>query len=178
MELDQRERQQVKGYFQHWCKTVCPTLAVPHCQVLASSSLLCWYYFVRCSYELSELVQFLILVFATIPKWYKDVYVNSFFPLSARLWNFFACRMLFFDLWYKCLCFFITSEKLVLEMPLTDKKKNLAWPWDMNFFKLTFYRTEYVLLYICYVLLVLEILGLSEIMEHTTRNLKVIMQAV
>ena len=48
----------------------------------------------------------------------------------------------------------------------------------MNFFKLTFYRTEYVLLYIYYVLLVLEILGLSEIMEHATRNLKVIMQAV
>ena len=138
MELDQRERQQAKGYFQHWCKTVCPTLAVPHCQVLASSSLLCWYYFVRCSYELSELVQFLILVFATIPKWYKDVYVNSFFPLSARLWNFFACRMLFFDLWYKCLCFVITSKKLVLEMPRTDKKNTLhdhgiwiflSWPF-------------------------------------------------
>ena len=58
------------------------------------------YYFGRCSSELAQLVP---LPFSrgrptrysdrlhdfsvTIPRCYKDVYVNSFFPRTARLWN-------------------------------------------------------------------------------------------
>ena len=59
------------------------------------------YYFGRCSSELAQLVplpffqgmstpyfdrlhDFLV----TIPRCYKDVYVNSFFLRTARLWNF------------------------------------------------------------------------------------------
>ena len=58
------------------------------------------YYFGRCS---SELVQLVPLLFSwgrsslysdrlhdfsvTIPRCYKDVYVNSFFPCTTRLWN-------------------------------------------------------------------------------------------
>ena len=58
------------------------------------------YYFGRCSSELTELVS---LPYSqgrfthysdrwhdfsvTIPRCYKDVYVNSFFPHTARLWN-------------------------------------------------------------------------------------------
>ena len=58
------------------------------------------YYFGRCSLELAQLVP---LPFSrgrstrysdklrdfsvTIPRCYKDVYVNSFFPRTAKLWN-------------------------------------------------------------------------------------------
>ena len=38
----------------------------------------------------------------TIPKFYKDACVNSFFPHTARL-EFSACRMLSIDLWSKYL---------------------------------------------------------------------------
>ena len=71
-----------------------------HCQNLASLSLFCRCYFGRCSPELAQLVP---LPFSqgrstrysdrlhdfsvTIPRCYKDVYVNSFFPRTARLWN-------------------------------------------------------------------------------------------
>ena len=67
---------------------------------MASLSLFYRYYFGRCSSELAELVP---LPFSrgrstrysdrlhdfsvTIPRCYKDVYVNSFFPRTARLWN-------------------------------------------------------------------------------------------
>ena len=63
-------------------------------------SLFCRYYCGRCSSELAELVP---LPFSwgrstgysdrlhdfsvTIPRCYKDVYVNSFFPRTAKLWN-------------------------------------------------------------------------------------------
>ena len=58
------------------------------------------YYFGRC---FSELAQLVLLPFsrerstcysdglhdfaATIPRCYKDAYINSFFPCTARLWN-------------------------------------------------------------------------------------------
>ena len=58
------------------------------------------YYLSRCSSELAQLVSFpysrgrsarysdrLYDFSATIPRCYKDVYVNSFFPCMARLWN-------------------------------------------------------------------------------------------
>ena len=56
--------------------------------------------FGRCSSELAQLVSLpysrrrstrycdsLHIFFATTPTCYKDVYVNSFFPHTARLWN-------------------------------------------------------------------------------------------
>ena len=70
------------------------------CQNVVSLSLLYRYYFGRCSSELAQLVP---LPFSrgrstrysdrlhdfsvTIPRCYKDVYVNSFFPHRAKLWN-------------------------------------------------------------------------------------------
>ena len=85
------------------CRTVGPSLAaslepLAHCQIVASLSLFYRYYFGRC---LSELAQLVPLLFSrgrsthysdrlqdfsvTIPRCYKDVYVNSFFPRTARL---------------------------------------------------------------------------------------------
>ena len=89
------------------CRIVGPSLAaslepLAHCPNVASLSLFYRYYFVRCSSELAQLVP---LPFSqgrstfysdrlhdfsvTIPRCYKDVYVNSFFPCTAKLWN---CR--------------------------------------------------------------------------------------
>ena len=69
-------------------------------QNVASLSLFCSYYFGRRSAELVELVPFpysrgkatrcskrLHDFSVTIPRSYKDVYVNSFFPPTARFWN-------------------------------------------------------------------------------------------
>ena len=91
---------------QKWiCRTVGPSLAaslepLAHRRNIASLSLFYRYYFGRCSSELAELVP---LPFSrgrsarysdrfydfsvTIPRCYKDVYVNSFFPRTVRLWN-------------------------------------------------------------------------------------------
>ena len=87
------------------CRTVGPSLAaslepLAHCWNVANLSLFCRYYFGRCSSELAQLVP---LPFSrgrstryserlhdfsvTIPRWYKDVYVNCFFPLKVRPWN-------------------------------------------------------------------------------------------
>ena len=68
------------------------------CRNIASLSLFCRYYFGRCS---SELVQLVPLPYSrwmstrysdkfydfsvTIPRFYKDAYVNSFSPRTARL---------------------------------------------------------------------------------------------
>ena len=87
------------------CRTVGPSLAaslepLAHRRNVASLSLFYSYYFGRCSSELAQLVP---LPFSggrstryfdrwhgfsvTIPRYYKDVYVNSFFTCRARLWN-------------------------------------------------------------------------------------------
>ena len=88
------------------CRTVGPSLAAASHEPLAnrrnvaSLSLFYRYYFCRCSSELTELV---LLPYSrgrsthysdrlhdfsvTIPRCYKDGYVNSFFPRTARLWN-------------------------------------------------------------------------------------------
>ena len=87
------------------CRIVGPSLATSleplfHHQNVASLSLFYRYYFGRCSSELAQLVR---LPFSRgrstcysdglhdfsviIPRCYKDVYVNSFFPRTARLWN-------------------------------------------------------------------------------------------
>ena len=87
------------------CRTVGPSLAaslerLAHRQNVASLSLFYRYYFGRCSSELAEPVPLpysrgrstrysdrLHDFSVTIPRCYKDVYVNSFFPHIARLWN-------------------------------------------------------------------------------------------
>ena len=87
------------------CRIVGPSLAaslepLAHRQNVASLSLFYRYYFGRCSSELTQLVP---LPFSrgrstcysdglhdfsvTIPRCYKGVYVNSFFPHTAKLWN-------------------------------------------------------------------------------------------
>ena len=87
------------------CRIVGPSLAaslepLAHRRNVASLSLFYRYYFSRCSSELAQLVP---LPFSrgrstrysdrlhdfsvTIPRCYKDVYVNSFFPRTAKLWN-------------------------------------------------------------------------------------------
>ena len=85
------------------CRTVSPSHTasvkpLAHCRNIASLSLFCSYYFGRISSELAELVP---LPYSrgnftrysdnfhdfsvTIPRCYKDVYVISFLPRTARL---------------------------------------------------------------------------------------------
>ena len=86
------------------CRTVGPSLdaslkPLAYRRNVASLSLFCRYYFGRCSSELAQLVPLpysrgrftcysdkLHDFSVTIPRCYKDVYVNSFFPRTARLW--------------------------------------------------------------------------------------------
>ena len=89
------------------CRTVGPSIpaslqSLAHRQNVASLSLFYRYYFGRCSAELAQLL--VPLPFSqkrstryssrlydfsvTIPKCYKDVYVNSFFPCTARPWKY------------------------------------------------------------------------------------------
>ena len=92
---------------QKWiCRTVGPLLAaslepLAHLRNVASLSLSYRYYFGRCSSELAQLVPLpyssqgrsvrysdrLHDFSVTIPRCYKNVYVNSFFPCTNRLWN-------------------------------------------------------------------------------------------
>ena len=87
------------------CRTVGPSLAASlepwaYRRNVASLSLFYRYYFGRCSSELARLVPLpysqgrstrysdrLHDFSVTIPRCYKDVYVNSVFPRTARLWN-------------------------------------------------------------------------------------------
>ena len=87
------------------CRTVGPSLAVSveplaHHQNVANLSLFYRYYFGRWSSEPTQLVplpysQGMSTRYSdrfhdfsvTTPRCYKDVYVNSFFPRTARLWN-------------------------------------------------------------------------------------------
>ena len=79
----------------------------------ASLNLFYRYYFGRCSFEQTQLVPLpysrgsfthysnrLSSCSVTIPKCYKDVYVNVFFPCTARLWNSLSieCFILTYDL--------------------------------------------------------------------------------
>ena len=86
-------------------RTVGPSLTgslepLAHRRNVASLSLFYRYYFGRCSSELAQLVPLpfsrgrstrysdrLHHFSVTIPRCYKDVYVNSFFARTARLWN-------------------------------------------------------------------------------------------
>ena len=87
------------------CRTVGPSLAasvepLAYRRNVASLSFFYRYYFGRCSYELAQLVPLpysrgrstrysdrLDDFSVTIPRCYKDVYVNSFFSRTDRLWN-------------------------------------------------------------------------------------------
>ena len=74
--------------------------ALTHHRNVVSLSLFYRYYCGRCSFELVQLVPLpysqgrstrysdrLLDFSVTIPRCYKDVYVNSFFPHTARLWG-------------------------------------------------------------------------------------------
>ena len=85
------------------CGTVGPSLAaflepLAHCRNVASLILFYRYYFGRCSSELAQMVPLpfsrersthyfdrLHDLSVTIPRCYKDVYVNSFFTHTAKL---------------------------------------------------------------------------------------------
>ena len=87
------------------CRTVGPSLnasleTLAHHRNVASVSLFYRYYFGRCSSELAQLVPLhfsrgrptrysdrLHDFSVNISRCYKDVYVNNFFPHTARLWN-------------------------------------------------------------------------------------------
>ena len=87
------------------CRTVGPSLAaslehLAHRRNVASLSLFYRYYFGRCSSEQAQLIPLpyskgrsnrysdrLHDCSVTIPRCYKDVYVNSSFPRTASLWN-------------------------------------------------------------------------------------------
>ena len=98
------------------CRTVGPSFPaslepLAHRQNMASLSLFYRYYFGRCSSELTQLV---LLPFSrgrstrysdrlhdfsvTIPICYKAVYINSFFPRTAKRWN--SVPIEFFPLTY------------------------------------------------------------------------------
>ena len=86
-------------------RTVGPSLgasveSLAHHRNVTSLSLFYRYYLGRCSSELVELVPLsysrgsstcysdrLHDFSVTIPRCYKDIYVNSFFPCTAKLWN-------------------------------------------------------------------------------------------
>ena len=88
------------------CRTVDPSLAaslepLAHHEIVANLSLFCGYHFGICSSELAQLIPLLYSLgrsthysdrwhdfYVAIPRCYKDIYVNSFFFPTARLWNF------------------------------------------------------------------------------------------
>ena len=87
---------------KHICRTPGPSLAaslepLAHWWNVVSASVFWKYYFGRCSSELAQLVLlsysrvmstcYSDRFYVTIARCYKDVYVNSFFPRTTRLWN-------------------------------------------------------------------------------------------
>ena len=95
----QAAKTNMQGCWSFTCAASLEPLAHHQCGQL-NSSLSYRHYFGRCSPELARLVP---LPFSqrrstrysdrlhdfsvTIPRCYKDVYVNSFFPRTAKLWN-------------------------------------------------------------------------------------------
>ena len=100
------------------CRTVGPSLAaslepLAHRRNVPNLSRFYRYYFCRCSSEQAQLVPLpysrgrstrysdrLNEYFVTIPRCYKDGYVNSLFPRTARLWKSLPieCFLLTYDL--------------------------------------------------------------------------------
>ena len=112
------------------CRIIAPSLAasfepLAHRQNVASLSLFYRYYFGRCSLELAELVP---LPFSrgrstrysdrlhdfcvTIPRCYKDFYLNSFFSHMAKLWN--SLPIECFPLTYDLSCFMARINRHIL----------------------------------------------------------------
>ena len=97
------------------CRTICPWLAaslepLAHRRNVASLRLFYRYYFGRCSSELAQLIPLpfslgrsthcsdrLHEFSVTIRRCYNDIYVESLFPLTTRLWS--SLPMLSFDQW-------------------------------------------------------------------------------
>ena len=75
------------------------TLLLDYGKSIARFGLFWMHWFGRCSSELAELVLLLdsrgrstwilreSIIFVTVPWCYKDVYISSFLPHTARLWN-------------------------------------------------------------------------------------------
>ena len=101
LELLDKLQKQICRTFCHVCPSPAASLEpLAHLRNAASFILFSRYYFGGCSSELAQLV---LLLYSrgrstccsdrlhdfsvTIPRCYKDVYVNSFFPRTARLWN-------------------------------------------------------------------------------------------
>ena len=101
------------------CGNVDPSCAaslepLDHRRNIGSLSLFYRYYFCRCSSELARLIPLHYFrgrssrycnrlhdcYSVTIPRCYKDVYVNSFFPRTIRIWNslLIECSPLTYDL--------------------------------------------------------------------------------
>ena len=88
------------------CRTVFPLLVaslepLAYCRIVASLNIFYRYYYTRCSSGLAQLVPLpyswgrstrysdrLHDFSVIIPRCYKVVYVNSFFPPTSRLWNY------------------------------------------------------------------------------------------
>ena len=139
---------------QKWiCRTVGPSLAaclepLAHRQNMGSLSLFYRYYFGRCSSELTQLVP---LPFSrgrstrysdrlhdfsvTIPRCYKDFYVNGFFPRTARLWNFLPIE-----------CFPLTYNLNGFKSRINCSFFVKRFPTCFNFFVLLFLVTPCLLL--------------------------------
>ena len=99
-----------------WSFICCSLELLAHHENVASLCLFDRYYFDRCSSELAQLVPLLYYrgmstrysdrlhdFSVTIPKCYRDVYVNSFFHSTARFWNSLAIEC--FPLAYDLNCF-------------------------------------------------------------------------
>ena len=135
------------------CRTVGPSLAaflepLTHHRNVASLSLFHRYYFGRCSSELAQLFprsffQGRSTCYSnrlhdfpvTILRCYKDVYVNSFFPRAARLWNSLPIE-----------CFPLTYD-------LNGFKSRISRPIKCRFF-LKIFPVCFNLLFVCFFFLV------------------------
>ena len=161
-------------------RTVSPSLTaslelLAHCQNVPSLSLFCRYYFERCSSKLAQLVPLpysqgrstcysdkLHDFSVSISKCCKGVYVNSFFPHTARLWN--SLPIEFFPLTYdlngfksrmnrhlltvilskhiSCMLYFFRASFSCISMPcsgcwtlhgVNPNFKKVTWPFDHVF---------------------------------------------
>ena len=122
------------------CRTVGPSLAaslepLAHRRNVASLSLFYRYYFDRCSSELDQLVTFSFSqersthysdrwhdFSVTIPRCYKDVHLNSFFPHAAALWNSLPieCFSLIYELIFFVLLFLVSPCLVVAVQPCSE----------------------------------------------------------
>ena len=131
------------------CRTADPSLAassepLAHRRSVVSWSLFYRYYFGRCSSELAQLVPLpysretntrysdrLHGFLVTIPRCCKDVYINSFFPHTARLWNSLPieCFPLTYDLNFVFLtpCLSVAVQPCMEWIPINKKYECSFW---------------------------------------------------